>query len=94
MSARPRLDQRENNLINRQKPLFEVIDCNFALDLKKSNFVEKITVMQSIKMFDLLLRLNICSRSGIYFANQDDLLLCSAFVKAHNLYLYKLFKFL
>lgn len=74
--------------------MFEVIDCNFTLDLEKSNFVEKITVLQSIKMFDLLLRLNCCSRSGIYFAKQADLVLCSAFVKSHNLYLYKLFKFL
>lgn len=74
--------------------MFEVIDCNFALDLEKSNIVEKITVLQSIKMFDLLLRLNCCSRSVIYFANQADLLLCFAFAKAHNLYLHKLFKFL
>lgn len=76
MSARPRVDQSENNLINMQKPLFQVIDCNFTLDLEKSNFVKKITVLQSIKMFDLLLVLSCCSKTGISFANQADLQLC------------------
>lgn len=56
-----------------QKPLFQVIDCNFALDLEKSYFVKKITVLQSIKMF---LALSCCSKTGISFANQADLLLC------------------
>lgn len=89
MSARPRVGQSENNLINTQKPLFEVIDCNFVLDLEKSNLVKKITVLESIKMFDLLLVLS-CSKTSISFANQADLLLCSAFVKAHNLaFIYK-----
>lgn len=41
MSARPRVNQSENNLINTQKLLFEAIDCNFVLDLEKSNVVEK-----------------------------------------------------
>lgn len=84
MSAQPRVDQSENNLINMQKPLFEVIDCNFVLDLEKSNFVKKITVLKSIKMFDLLQILSCCSRTGISFATQADLLLCCAFVQ-HNL---------
>lgn len=79
MSARPRVDQSENNFINRQKPLFEVIDCNFVLDLEKSNFVKKIAVLQSIKIFDLLLAMSCYSKIGISFANQADLLLCSAF---------------